>query len=110
MSTQKSKFGRRYDEEFKREVAALAAQPGKSDGQVAEDLGVSAWSVSRWRRRYGSTPGAAGAASGAGAGAPAASREELERQVRALQRELADTRQQREVLKKALAIFSLDPR
>ena len=66
---------------------------------------------SSWRRRYNSgTSPTEGAAPGAGAGPPAASREELECQVRALQRGLGDTRQQREVLKKALAIFSLDPR
>ena len=107
-----SNKGRRFDEEFKREVAALAAQPGKTDEQVGRDLGVSAWSVSRWRRRYGAGDGGAPPAavpSAPAAGTPA-SREELERQIRALQRELADTRQQREVLKKALAIFSLDPR
>lgn len=46
MSTQRSKFGRRYDEEFKREVAALAARPESTDEQVARDLGVSPWSVS----------------------------------------------------------------
>lgn len=113
MSTHQSKFGRRYDEEFKREVAALAARADHTDEQVARDLGVSPWSVSRWRRRYGGPPSPASPAAGspaAGAAAPAASREELEREVRALRREVAEVRQQREILKKALAIFSTDPR
>ena len=48
MRTTQSKFGRRFDEEFKREVATLASQPGKTDEQVAQELGVSTWSVSRW--------------------------------------------------------------
>ena len=46
MGTKQSKFGRSYDEEFKREVAALAARPESTDEQVARDLGLSPWSVS----------------------------------------------------------------
>ena len=47
MATTQSKFGRRFDEEFKREVAALASRPGSTNEQVGRDLGVSTWSVSR---------------------------------------------------------------
>lgn len=113
MSTHQSKFGRRYDEEFKREVAALAARPEAKDEQVARDLGVSVHSVARWRRRYGPPPAAASIAAatpGAAVSVHAASREELEREVRALRREVAEVRQQREILKKALAIFPAPPR
>ena len=45
MSTTQSKYGRRFDEEFKREVAALASRPGAKQEQVARDLGVSPYSV-----------------------------------------------------------------
>ena len=45
--------GKRFDEEFKREAARLASQAGRTDEQVARDLGVSAWSVSRWRKQFG---------------------------------------------------------
>lgn len=44
METTQSKFGRRFDEEFKREVAALASELGAKQEQVARDLGVSAFS------------------------------------------------------------------
>ena len=112
MATTQSKYGRRFDEEFKREVATLASAPGATDGQVGRDLGVSAWSVSRWRRRYGLSktgvtapgPGAAAARS-----APPPSAAEWEGQVRALKRENEELRQQRELLKEALAIFSAPP-
>ena len=80
MSTHQSKFGRRYDEEFKREVAALAARPETKDEQVARDLGVSVHSVARWRRRYGPSPAAStavAAPTGAAVSVHAASREEL---------------------------------
>ena len=47
MATTQSKHGRKFDEEFKREVATLASAPGKTDEAVGRDLGVSAWSVAR---------------------------------------------------------------
>ena len=50
MSNTQSKYGRRFDEEFKREVAALACKPGAKQEQVARDLGVSPYSVSRWKK------------------------------------------------------------
>ena len=102
MATTQSKYGRRFDEEFKREVVALASRPGASDTQVARDLGVSPYSVGRWKKRYASTPAAASA--------PGVSVAELERRIRSLERENADLREQRTILKKAVAIFSEPPR
>ena len=114
MATTQSKNGRRFDEEFKREVAALASRPGATDEQVGRDLGVSAWSVARWRRRFGLDKRSGGARVPVpAADAPAtgsASVPELERQIRALQREVADLREQRSILKKAVTIFSEAPR
>lgn len=102
MATTQSKFGRRFDEEFKREVVALASRPGASDTQVARDLGVSSYSVGRWKKLYGPPPEAASA--------PGVSVGELQRRIRALERECADLREQRTILKKAVAIFSEPPR
>ena len=101
MATTQSKHGRKYDEEFKREVAALASKPGAKQEQVARDLGVSAYSVSRWKQPYGGTPASS---------APGVSVPELERRIRSLERENADLREQRTILKKAVAIFSEPPR
>lgn len=107
MRTNQSKYGRRFDEEFKREVAALASRPGATNEQVAQDLGVSHWSVSRWRRAYAPvTPsGVSPTSVGTPAARPNTSVQELERQIKALQRENADLREQRTILKKAVAIF-----
>ena len=111
MATTTTKHGRRFDEEFRREVAALASRPGATVEQVARDLGVSAWSVSRWRRRYRSTDADTTAAiTPTAKAALPASAAELERENRALRRELQEVRQQREILKKALVIFSEAPR
>ena len=101
MVTTQSKHGRRFDEEFKREVAALASKPGANQEQVARDLGVSSFSVGRWKKPYGTTPPAS---------VPGVSVQELERRLRALEREKADLREQRTILKKAVAIFSEPPR
>lgn len=112
MATTQSKYGKRFDEEFKREVAALASQPGATIEKVAHDLGVSAHSVARWRRRFraGQNGAAPAPSSPTPRPTPSASAAELEREVRALRREVAELRQQREILKKAVAIFSVPPR
>ena len=108
MSTTQSKYGRRFDEEFKREVAALACRPGAKQEQVARDLGVSPYSVSRWKKLYGG--GAPAPSTPAAASSPGVSVQELERRIRTLERENADLREQRTILKKAVAIFSEPPR
>ena len=110
MATTQSKYGRKFDEEFKREVATLATAPGKSDEQVGRDLGVSAHSVARWRRRFGLHKGGGGQAATPPAPAASPGTAETERELRALRREVEDLRQQRETLKKALVIFSAPPR
>ena len=53
MSITKNKYGRRFDEEFKREVADLASKPGAKQEQVTRDLGVSPYwsSPGKWTRR-----------------------------------------------------------
>ena len=88
--------------EFKREVAALACKPGAKQEQVARDLSVSPYSVSRWKKLYGAPP-AAVSPSGV-------SVQELERRIKVLERENADPREQRAILKKAVAIVSEAPR
>ena len=103
MSNTQSKYGRRFDEEFKREVAALASRPGARQEQVARDLGVSPYSVSRWKKLYGGGLPAVVSISGV-------SVQELERRIKALERENADLREQRAILKKAVAIVSELPR
>jgi transposase len=107
MATSQSKFGRRFDEEFKREVAALASRPGAPLEQVASDLGVSPWSVSRWKRQYGDRPQSVSVPTPS---IPGLNIQELERRIKVLERENADLREQRTILKKAVAIFSEPPR
>ena len=109
MATTQSKHGRKFDEEFKREAATLASQPGRGDEEVARDLGVSAWSISRWRKQFGLSKAVGGNPAPVPLAVPAGAAE-LERENRALRRENEDLRQPREILKKALVIFSAPPR
>ena len=52
-----SKFGRRYDREFKQKAVALVLG-GRRQGEVSRDLGVSAWSLGEWikKARAGHVP------------------------------------------------------
>ena len=94
MRTTQSKYGRRFDEEFKRKVAELASQPGANQEQVARDLGISSYRVTRWKTQY--------AAAGA---APGVSTQELERENRTLRRENEDLRQPRSILNPAAVVL-----
>jgi transposase-like protein len=52
MNHPKSKFGRRYDEDFKRQTVALIQSQQRSLRQLSRELGVSEWSLSRWCKQY----------------------------------------------------------
>ena len=93
---------REYTTEFKREVLAMAATGGKSISELERDLGISTGLVYKWRRRYRIDE----------AGSKLAPSEEREAaaEIRRLKRELEVMRQERDVLKKAIQIFSQDQR
>jgi len=93
-----SKFGRRYDREFKQKAIALVLN-GRRQGEVSRDLGVSAWSLGEWvkKARAGHVPAQA-------ATLDAETGEQCE--LRRLRQENAYLREQREILKKALGICS----
>jgi transposase len=92
---------RKFDREFKREAVKLATRGDKSLTQVARDLGISTNVLSRWKRQLTDDPDFA--FPGKGYLKPAA--EEL----RKLKKELRDVTEERDILKKALAIFSKHP-
>ena len=41
-----------YTEEFQKEVVKRAEQPGVTQAQVAEELGISAQQISNWKRQF----------------------------------------------------------
>jgi transposase len=93
-----SKFGRRYDREFKRDAVALV-QSGRTITEVARDLGVSHWSLARWVKDV------AGGQALKEPGTVAAETPE-QREMRRLRQQNAYLSRQRDILKKALGILS----
>ncbi len=90
---------RRFDREFKRQAVRLASEEGQSMGQVARDLEIRPEMLRRWKKLFE----ADGERAFPGEGR--ARDEELVR----LRRELRRVTEEREILKKAVAIFS-EPR
>lgn len=98
MSTRGS--GARYDAQFKQEAVRLLLTSGKTLTQLARELGVSSWSLSRWKQDYLKASGEIEVAG------QMRSAVEIEAENRQLRRELEVVRRQRDLLKKAIAICS----
>lgn len=91
-----------FSREFKLEAVALVTGGDLSAAQAARDLGIAESVLSRWRKQFEDDPGHAFP----GKGRVKPQDEELHR----LKRELAIARQERDILKKALGIFSRVPK
>ncbi len=89
---------RQYTREFKLEALRLLETSGKSASQIERDLGIGKGNLYRWKRKMGKD--GQDAFPGHGRLTP-----EPER-IRQLERENEILRQQRDILKKAVAIFS----
>lgn len=89
-----------YTTEFKREAVRLSEQAGVSVVQVAQELGVSDYSLYKWRKQARSD----GELAFPGNGKVALTAEQQEN-VR-LKRELERVTQERDVLKKAVKFFA----
>lgn len=89
---------RRYTQDFKEDAARLVVERGQKPADVARNLGISPASLSRWVRRYLAIEDDD---NGAGRTAAQVHQENIE-----LRKELRKANQQREILKKALEIFS----
>jgi transposase len=94
--------GRRsFDRDFKLEVVRLVSEEGRSVADVSRSIGVHSNTIHNWKKQYTDDP--AGAFPGKGHLQP--EEEELHR----LRRENASLKEDRAILKKALAIFSKRP-
>ncbi|MEM7513506.1 MAG: transposase [Bacteroidota bacterium] len=89
-SVQKRRGKRRYDSEFKASTLRLVAS-GRSVASVAESLGIDKSLIYTWRRQAN----------------PLSEEEEAElNELAQLRQEVLILREERDILKKALAIFS----
>lgn len=94
------KKNKRYTEEFKREVLEMAASKEISIAQLARDLGIAQSLIYKWRERYRVDEES-------GELKPSEERE-AEAEIRRLKRELSVVKQERDILKKAIQVFSRD--
>ncbi len=92
---------RSYPEAFKLEALALLEQGGKSAGQIERELGITPGLLVKWRVRYQVVGKSLGEAH-----LEPTDLEAAQAEVRRLQRELAEVAEEREILKKAVNIFS----
>ncbi len=92
---------RSYPEEFKLQALEMLKQGEKSAGQIERELGITPGLLGKWKARYQIIQnGTEGARIGP------SDLEEAKAEIRRLQRELSAVEEEREILKKALNIFS----
>ena len=96
-----AKTQRHFTAEFKREAVQLLETSGKSCAQIAQELGISENVLYAWRRKLA----ARGSEAFPSKGHQTASEEEL----RHLHQENERLRMERDILRKASAIFSQPP-
>ena len=88
---------RKFTAEFKAETVRLVAESGKTIGEIARDLDLTESSLRNWVKQ---------SEIDAGRGPAGALTSEEREELRRLRRENRQLRMEREILKKALAIFS----
>jgi transposase len=96
METEKQR--RKYDRQFKLDAVSLVVNGGKSVSEAARELGLNPNILHRWRKQLTEE----GTGAFPGKGKLSAQEEELRR----LRRELGQVKEDRDILKKALAFFS----
>ena len=87
---------RKFERQFKIDAVLLLKNSGKTAKTIADDLGIRSGALSRWKRELSNE----NVRSFPGHGNPRD--EELIR----LKKELSDTKMERDILKKVVAIFS----
>ncbi len=93
-----SKKRRQFDRAFKVEAVRLVTEEGRPVAAVARDLGIGENLLHRWKQQFTDQPEQAFV----GTGNLSAEQAELRR----LRRELMDVTEERDILKKAISVFS----
>lgn len=92
--------GKRYDEAFKMETVKYISENHKSIAQVAREVGVNTNTLHGWVKKYGQQPEIKVVQSFSSEGA----------ELRALQKEIRDLKEENEILKKTMHYFAKSPR
>ena len=85
-----------YSRDFKIQAVELLNTSGKPGHQIEEELGIGAGVIYRWRRQLEED----------GAQAFPGNGNERDKELADLRREVAELREEKEILRKAIAIFS----
>jgi len=99
MAGKKPRRRRSFTPEFKAEVVALVRQPGHTAGSVAREMGLTDSAVREWVRQAERDEGVRD-------GLSAAERAEMAQ----LRKELREAREERDILKRAVAFFARETR
>lgn len=89
---------RQYDRAFKEEAVRLSVEEGRPVAAVARELGINENMLHRWKKQL--------AAEGDNAFVGTGNLTPEQAELRRLRRELADMTEERDILKKAIAVFS----
>ena len=92
---------RKYDKAFKREAVRLVLEDRRPAAEVERNLGTGSNMVSRWVREFQEDPEYSFPGQG--------KMKDPEQEVRDLKKKLERVTRERDILKKAVAIFSTDP-
>jgi transposase len=92
-----------YDQEYKRQAVELLLSSGQPCEQLARELGCSGYSLHLWKKRY------LASMSPTTVDGQKMSPQEMERELRALRKQVHHLEQQRAILKKALSILGEEP-
>ncbi len=92
----------KYTEEFRRDAVDLVRSSGRPINQVARELGMSHETLRNWVRKEDQPTRLAGAAS-TGDGLSVADKDT---EIARLRREVAELRQEKEILRRAAAYFA----
>lgn len=91
-----------HSKEFKKEAVRLVIQSGRTIKHIAEELGVNIWTIKGWIKKYSKDERSELISQGL--------KMSPEEENRILKKELADIAEERDILKKAIAVFSKKPK
>ena len=93
---------RKFTKTFKLDAVRLTEEAGRSVASVARELDIGANLLHRWRKQYLDHSEEAFPGKG--------HLQSKDEEIRQLRRELTDVTEERDILKKAIAVFSKRPR
>jgi transposase len=95
---------RRYEDGFKQEAVRLVVEENRSPTEVERNLGIPQGLVSKWVHKFEAHPVDPFPGKGG------RSKDPRDAQIRKLQKELSYAQEERDILKKAIAVFSRTPK